>query len=1059
MLGSGYYGDLVVPDADFPKEVHEADARGGTGEVRGMMLRNFTTATPRSPFLGGDDKFSDFDEEVNGVMSMLGDTNHRKRGKYARSIIRSKRAKRGCLIIVASSILIGMIVGITKANRNRNLPDWEGLLAEERSKKGQEQHQSQGGVMEGKEDDYGHTDIASAETAASIILSDVLADAQSHSTVYNPGSMTVDHEFYIVMADKHHPVWFSRNADNYPGTNYEWAIKYCESIGRNERMVLCPYEAYCPAGPGNVPAGGHFKDEGGGHVQYSPMSDYVDGWVQVSSDGGNGCIPEPPGEKPYDGVETQTRYEYGEAEIHEPKWYDRSSGWDGRTYDEASAFCIREHPSGIGALCPFSVVCPIGPRRIPYGGVEVDHNATSLIQWTPLANSPNDWVMVGAGNDVCMTHVELNYENPLWGQTGEDSEEITRYLICCRNMTVSADSTTVPVIDSDGGGEGGGGTTATTASDTELWYDEGHIFEPVWYDRSSGWEGRTYDDASSFCANNHAGGVGELCEYEAVCPNGPRNTPIGGAFENYDENGMVSKSLVQWTAIGDSFNDWVMIGPGNDVCRTYMSVHYDNPIWGLTGKDSEEMTQAIVCCRKATASAASSQNETVASATSDSGTGGEVTTTQLYPVWYDRSTGWEGRTYDEAVSFCESLGSGEHQLCNYETYCPMGSGNAPFSGGLNETTWSESTWAPLGDAYNHWVQLGNLNEMVCTKFDSYTNENPSWGISGEASYKFTGYLMCCSDVDSTQQQTTEWGLTGLQSETITRTILCCDEPEGFGPEVDDQISQAMVLNAVEEIILNTMHPVWFGRDEGYHGEQRTRRLHSFARPSEGCIYVPLKLVNCPNGQSYDKPLFLQKDAFEGEQWAPYSNYTNDDVDVTNAYILVGTLSGDASSTCRKYEDLTNGMYPPWTEDDSHTDLKKHVLCCMNPDKLTNEEVVSTGMNSIWLDQSHGWKGGSYTDGEQFCDGLGGKKLCPYTAYCPHGPGQNPMGGHSADFNREGEQWSPVYGTENQWVLIGRKYENSAFTCLTHHDLEGSHPDWGLTADNSSAKLHIMCCSL
>lgn len=138
-------------------------------------------------------------------------------------------------------------------------------------------------------------------------------------------------------------------------------------------------------------------------------------------------------------------------------------------------------------------------------------------------------------------------------------------------------------------------------------------------------------------------------------------------------------------------------------------------------------------------------------------------------------------------------------------------------------------------------------------------------------------------------------------------------------------------------------------------------------------------LDCPNGQSYDKPLFLQKDAFEGEQWAPYSNYTNDDDEVTNAYILVGTLSGDASSTCRKYEDLTNGMYPPWTEDDSHTDLKKHILCCMNPDKLTNEEVVSTGMNSIWLDQSHGWKGGSYTDGEQFCDGLGGKKLCPYTA--------------------------------------------------------------------------------
>ncbi len=42
--------------------------------------------------------------------------------------------------------------------------------------------------------------------------------------------------------------------------------------------------------------------------------------------------------------------------------------------------------------------------------------------------------------------------------------------------------------------------------------------------------------------------------------------------------------------------------------------------------------------------------------------------------------------------------------------------------------------------------------------------------------------------------------------------------------MDDQISQAMVLNAVEEIILNTMHPVWFGRDEGYHGVYHSSEL-------------------------------------------------------------------------------------------------------------------------------------------------------------------------------------------------------------------------------------------
>jgi hypothetical protein len=139
------------------------------------------------------------------------------------------------------------------------------------------------------------------------------------------------------------------------------------------------------------------------------------------------------------------------------------------------------------------------------------------------------------------------------------------------------------------------------------------------------------------------------------------------------------------------------------------------------------------------------------------------------------------------------------------------------------------------------------------------------------------------------------------------------------------------------------------------------------------------VLDCPNGHGVDKPLFLQKDAFEGEQWAPWSSYDNNDVDITNTYILVGTLNGDALSTCRKYEDLNDGKSPSWTVDNSQTKLKKHILCCMDPNKLTEKAVVSKGMNSIWLDESHGWNGGSYSDGEQFCEGLGGKKLCPYTA--------------------------------------------------------------------------------
>lgn len=146
-----------------------------------------------------------------------------------------------------------------------------------------------------------------------------------------------------------------------------------------------------------------------------------------------------------------------------------------------------------------------------------------------------------------------------------------------------------------------------------------------------------------------------------------------------------------------------------------------------------------------------------------------------------------------------------------------------------------------------------------------------------------------------------------------------------------------------------------------------------------CFSIDFFSIDCPNGHSSDKPLFLQKDAFEGEQWAPLTSYDSEEVDMTNTWIMVGTLNGDSSSTCQKYEDLNNGNSPPWTVDDSHSGLKEHILCCMNQSLLLAEENITREFNSIWLDQSHGWNGGSYSEGEQFCAGLGGKKLCPYAA--------------------------------------------------------------------------------
>ena len=136
---------------------------------------------------------------------------------------------------------------------------------------------------------------------------------------------------------------------------------------------------------------------------------------------------------------------------------------------------------------------------------------------------------------------------------------------------------------------------------------------------------------------------------------------------------------------------------------------------------------------------------------------------------------------------------------------------------------------------------------------------------------------------------------------------------------------------------------------------------------------------CPNGPGDEKVLFLQKDAFEGEQYSPVSSYNNDDTGVGNDWVMVGTKDGDPKSTCSQYEDLNDGKSPLWAADGSRTELKEHVLCCLEQDDLKKEQDISRGMNPIWLDDKHGWNGGSYNDAVEFCQGVGGKRLCPYAA--------------------------------------------------------------------------------
>ncbi|KAL7527206.1 hypothetical protein ACHAXR_007324 [Thalassiosira sp. AJA248-18] len=131
--------------------------------------------------------------------------------------------------------------------------------------------------------------------------------------------------------------------------------------------------------------------------------------------------------------------------------------------------------------------------------------------------------------------------------------------------------------------------------------------------------------------------------------------------------------------------------------------------------------------------------------------------------------------------------------------------------------------------------------------------------------------------------------------------------------------------------------------------------------------------------------------------------------------------------------------------------------------ITN--ILHQKFKPLWLSAKEGWNGGSHADAVEFCNSIRGKKLCPYSAMCPHGPGKEVMGGrHHLEFNVVGTQYAPVMGGENHWVMIGSTNgdggeEEEETRCKTHRQLEGTSPEWGLNGDRAEVKQHVMCCTI
>lgn len=235
--------------------------------------------------------------------------------------------------------------------------------------------------------------------------------------------------------------------------------------------------------------------------------------------------------------------EYAFAETYQPVWFDRDHTWTGQTWDEADAFCKSKQNA---RLCPYEVYCPTGPNHLPYGGVRPESTV-----WAPMSDSRNSWVSV-SGQNTCVTYMVLNLINPSWGLTGQDNEEMTRHVMCCRdpndvvasdgqdsnvavsdvvleNLQSSAEAIASDAVDTTASDAGATSSVQPTPMSDEnrdkLYQAVSKEYKPMAFTRERGWTGQTYTSALMFCAAQESK---ILCPYMVVCPLGPNGMPVSG---------------------------------------------------------------------------------------------------------------------------------------------------------------------------------------------------------------------------------------------------------------------------------------------------------------------------------------------------------------------------------------------------------------------------------------------------------------------------------------------------------------------------------------------------
>jgi hypothetical protein len=195
-----------------------------------------------------------------------------------------------------------------------------------------------------------------------------------------------------------------------------------------------------------------------------------------------------------------------------------------------------------------------------------------------------------------------------------------------------------------------------------------------------------------------------------------------------------------------------------------------------------------------------------------------------------------------------------------------------------------------------------------------------------------------------------------------------------------------------------------------------------------------------------------KDAnhLKSDWWKP----EEEEVDATGTS---GTDTDDAADASDSSGTAAAANAEDAVEETNDPDDGNAAVVSTNVKIQQREKAVISAFQPVWFASSHGWSGTTYDDAIDFCESYNHMVLCPFSAYCPSGPGSPPLSG-SMVLDLDGEEWAPVNGPLNSWVQLGSIDGRSDTQCALYHDLYmGNRPQWGVDGTRKELKHHVMCC--